>query len=690
MEQPPDSLHRRTPISLRSDESEPGGAVSPPEAADGGDLKEDAPVEGAPVSPPVGPAFTPPMAPPGAEGTGPAQSAPAYSSPASVPVAEAGAIPGRTRRPLPTYRTLLITVGIPGGFALLGVFSIMLWLSAPPPIQDDQLRAPVTGEQPGFAQPGPSGWTTGPSGIPGAPGPGLSPNGTGPAGPNGGGETGLERPTNEPPELGNEVPGPGEPGADPPVGIDIMGGDADPAEAMPGPPSGGGMPPFGGPGMRPGPSGGPMGGRSPTAPEPAGDGDDAIPPLSRNRAGPDAGSGGALAIGSWSGFRGPNLDNISKETVPLARSWGAGGPPRLWQVPLGEGHAGPAVHKGRVYVLDYDQKARADVLRCLSLANGKQIWSSAYPVEVKRNHGMSRTVPAVTDKHVVTLGPKCHVMCCDANTGKVLWRKDLVKEYGTKVPTWYAGQCPLIDGSRVILAPAGSALMIAVDLASGKVLWQAPNPRKWSMTHSSIAPMSLGGKRMYVYCGSGGVAGVSSDGKLLWDTTEWKVSTATVPTPVPIGDGRIFLCGGYNSGAMMLRLKQSGSRITPEVAFRLKVDVFGSDQQTPILYNGHLYGVVPNPAGQLACLDLSGRRLWTSGRTKTFGLGPYVMAGGLLYVLGDKGDLALVEPNPAGYKELARAKVLQGHDAWGPMAIVGGRLLARDLTTMVCLDVKQH
>ena len=328
------------------------------------------------------------------------------------------------------------------------------------------------------------------------------------------------------------------------------------------------------------------------------------------------------------------------------------------------------------------------MLRCLSLENGRQIWASSYPVEVKRNHGMSRTVPAVTDQCVVTLGPKCHVMCCNASNGKVLWRKDLVKEYGTKVPTWYAGQCPLIDGNRAIIAPSGSALMIAVDLASGKVAWQTPNPRKWTMTHSSITPMSFAGKRMYVYCGSGGVAGVSAaDGKLLWDTTEWKVSTATVPSPIPIGDGRIFLCGGYNSGALMLRLVQSGVQIAAQVAFRLKVDVFGSDQQTPILYQNHLYGVVPNPAGQLACLDLNGKRLWTSGRTSTFGLGPYVMAGGLLYVLGDKGDLALVEPSPAGYKQLARAKVLTGSDAWGPMAITAGRLLARDLTTMVCLKV---
>ncbi|HNU60471.1 MAG TPA: PQQ-binding-like beta-propeller repeat protein, partial [Aquaticitalea sp.] len=133
---------------------------------------------------------------------------------------------------------------------------------------------------------------------------------------------------------------------------------------------------------------------------------------------------------------------------------------------------------------------------CLSLDDGAEIWNYAYPVKIKRNHGMSRTVPAVTEKHIVTLGPKCHVHCLDPVTGQFYWMIDLVKEYQTVVPPWYAGQCPLIDGERVILAPGGSALLIAVDGASGKVLWQTPNPDKWDMTHSSIIPMTFQNKKV--------------------------------------------------------------------------------------------------------------------------------------------------------------------------------------------------
>jgi len=392
--------------------------------------------------------------------------------------------------------------------------------------------------------------------------------------------------------------------------------------------------------------------------------------------------------GDWPSFRGPGRDGVRPdgEAAKLARSWPAGGPPPLWALPVGEGYAGPAVHAGRVYLLDYDRENQRDALRCLSLADGREIWRYSYPVKVKRDHGMSRTVPAVTDKYVVSLGPRCHVLCLDADSGEFRWAMDLVRQFGTKVPLWHAGQCPLIDGDRAILAPAGKdALMIGVDCESGQILWTTPNPMGWKMTHSSVAPMEFRGRRMYVYCGSGGVVGVSADdGTILWQTTEWKIHT-TVATPVPLPGGKIFLAGGYNKGAMMLQLDEEGGKIIPRVLFRLKPRVFGAAQQTPIFHKGFLYGVRPD--GELTCLDPDGKVRWTSGQADRFGLGPSLIADGLILVMDDSGVLTMAAASPDAYVRLARAKVLEGHDSWGPMAIAAGRLLARDLTRMVCLDV---
>jgi outer membrane protein assembly factor BamB len=64
-----------------------------------------------------------------------------------------------------------------------------------------------------------------------------------------------------------------------------------------------------------------------------------------------------------------------------------------------------------------------------------------------------------------------------------------------------------------------------------------------------------------------------------------------------------------------------------------------------------------------------------------------MIADGLIYVMNDDGRLTLVEATPKRYRQLAEAQVLTGHDSWGAMALCAGRLLVRDLTRMVCLDV---
>ncbi len=396
--------------------------------------------------------------------------------------------------------------------------------------------------------------------------------------------------------------------------------------------------------------------------------------------------------GSWPRFRGPNFDAISTETIQPAKTWPAGGPQVLWSIEVGEGYAGAAVLAGRVYLLDYDQENQADVVRCLSLTDGKGIWRYSYPVKVKRFHGMSRTVPAVTDKYVVTLGPKCHVTCLDSVTGEFQWMFNLVREFHTKVPQWYAAQCPLIDDGKAVIAPAGDILMMAVDCQTGQIVWQTPNPDGWMMTHSSVVPMEYNGKRFYVYCGGdhvkGGVIGVrAEDGSVLWKTDQWKVRF-NVPMPVVIGPDRIFLTAGYGqteNGCMMLRLTETDGAITAQPEFLHPTDVFGSIQHTPVFYDGYIYGVRPDQ--QLVCLDLEGNVVWTSTSAHKFGSGPYTIVDGLIYVMNDAGELALAQAGPAGYVELARAKVLDGHESWGPMAVASGRLIVRDTERMICLDI---
>jgi outer membrane protein assembly factor BamB len=394
--------------------------------------------------------------------------------------------------------------------------------------------------------------------------------------------------------------------------------------------------------------------------------------------------------GAWTRFRGADNDAISKDSTKLSSKWQPGEPREFWGIDAGEGYAGAAVQNGRVYVMDYDRDKRQDALRCLSLANGREIWRYAYPVSVKRNHGMSRTVPALSGNSVVAMGPKCHVVCADATSGELRWGLNLVRQFGATVPPWYAGQCPLIDGRNVILAPGGKeALLVALDLESGKIVWQTPNPRGWKMTHSSIMPLEVNGVRMFVYSADKGVVGVAArNGALLWETGDWKISIATVPSPLILSEGRIFLSGGYNAGSLMILIKREGEHFIPETLFKLGADVFGATQHTPIAYENHIYGVRAD--GKFVCLSFDGKVVWTSDSGQQFGLGSFILADGKIYAMNDTGLLRMIEATPGKYNLLGQAEVLKGRESWGPMALAGGRLIVRDLTRMVCIDVAKH
>jgi outer membrane protein assembly factor BamB len=400
--------------------------------------------------------------------------------------------------------------------------------------------------------------------------------------------------------------------------------------------------------------------------------------------------------GAWPRFRGANYDNISTEKANIGEPWGGKCPPVAWTIDdLGEGYAGPAVLNGRLYMLDFDEKQESDSLRCFSFNDGKEIWRRFYKSPTKRNHGMSRTVPAVTDKYIVTVGPRCHVLCVDTETGAYRWGIDMEREYNAKIPLWYTAQCPLIDNGIAVLAPCGTnVLMMGVDCDTGKVVWQTPNTHGWDMSHSSIMQMTFKGRKMYVYATIGGMVGVSADeadrGTVLWETTEWNHSVIA-PSPVVFEDGRIFVTAGYGVGSAMFQLAEKGGKFSAKQVYQLDRKVFASEQHTPILYKGHLYSVLPPDAGatkqQAVCVKPDGTVAWASGPSERFGLGPFMVADDKMFILSDDGDLTVIRATPEKFEKLATAKVLTGHEAWAPMAYVDGKLLVRDTTHMVCLDI---
>ncbi len=400
---------------------------------------------------------------------------------------------------------------------------------------------------------------------------------------------------------------------------------------------------------------------------------------------------------TWPRFRGEYFDNISRSKVPLIEKFPADGPVIKWQVDLGEGYAAAAIYKGLVYVLDHDEEMRADLLRCFVLETGEELWQRGYHINLKRNHGMSRTIPAVTEDYILTIGPKAHVMCVRREDGELLWGLNVALDYEAEIPLWNTGQCPLIDGDRAIIATGGSALVVAADLETGEILWETPNPHKWPMSHSSIMPYEYKGVKMYVYSAFGGACGIAADGvragQILWETAAWNHQTVA-PSPVCLPDGKIFLTAGYGAGGMVLQLTGSGPDFGVEVREEYSPrEGLACEQQTPVVFDGHLIGILPKDAwalrNQLVCVhpDNFKEVVWSSGPEQRFGLGPYMIADNKLFMLNDDGTLIIARPSIREYMELDRYQVMEGHDAWGPLAVADGYMVLRDSKLMMCLDM---
>jgi outer membrane protein assembly factor BamB len=252
-----------------------------------------------------------------------------------------------------------------------------------------------------------------------------------------------------------------------------------------------------------------------------------------------------------------------------------------------------------------------------------------------------------------------------------------------------------------IIATGGENILVAVDCETGDIVWQTPNLGEWGMSHSSIMPFEFEGVKMYVYSAIGGAVGVKAEGRdagrILWTAPEWR-HNVIAPAPVGLPDGKIFLSAGYGAGSMVLQLSRSGDGFETDVlqAYSPR-EGLASEQQTPVIFEGHLLGILPKDAGplrnQLICVhpDDFTKVVWSSGQTVRFGLGPYMIADNKLFILSDDGTLTIARPSTREYIELDSHRVIEdGADAWAPLAVANGYMVLRDSETMICLDLAKQ
>jgi outer membrane protein assembly factor BamB len=382
-----------------------------------------------------------------------------------------------------------------------------------------------------------------------------------------------------------------------------------------------------------------------------------------------AASAGAV---DWNQWRGPDRSGITPETG-WTFAWPPAGPPVAWKVKLRPGYSSVAVSRGRVYTMGWNRGR--DTVYCLDAATGNTLWEHTYACGGSP-YPEARTTPSVDGNAVYTVGKLGVVCCLDAATGKVNWSKNVQEELQAPFGRWRLTASPLVEGDLLLVA-AGKGL-VAMEKSSGAVRWHIESEQH-SFSPALAFTTARGERRVAVVAGTEVILARLPGGAVLWRHPWRPEYPTTIADPVVSGD-RMFISTNYLKGALL----DVGGQ-APRVLWQNK-DLL-SHVATAILWKGCLWGFhgdVRTSATCMVCMDFdTGAVRWKQPMK-----GSGIMAGGKLLLTTFDGDLVVAEADPGGYKELARAKVLE-EPCWTVPVLSGGRIYCRGKGgTLVCLDVR--
>jgi outer membrane protein assembly factor BamB len=432
----------------------------------------------------------------------------------------------------------------------------------------------------------------------------------------------------------------------------------------------------------------------------------------------------------WPQYLGPNRNSTSNQKG-LLRARPEDGPEVLWTVAVGRGYGGPVIKDGKVYLLDRDDEV-GDNLRCFDLSNGKEVWNFAYDAPGRVSFPGSRSVPTVDGNHVYSCGHNGDLYCMDINTHKPVWNKNVWTDFGgalgggyprgpgpaSRFPIWAITQCPLVYGDLLIVASqAPEAGVVAYERLTGNVKWKTPS--LGYVGYVSPAIVKVDGEDHVVMItpstnpfrrsspdenNLGKIIGIDPlTGKILWEYDKWHCHIS-VPSAVDAGENRVLVVGGYELGAVMIKVekKADGSYDTTGL---FTTEEFGDQTKPPILHNGYFYAQYGTNSRRdgLVCMNLDGQIMWKTKRSPDFNKGSMILADGLILATDGSKSLYLIEPDPTGFKPLATAELLGegGTDTegisrvggrtqnWAPLALSDGNLLIRDQNRLMCVKVTQ-
>ncbi len=418
-----------------------------------------------------------------------------------------------------------------------------------------------------------------------------------------------------------------------------------------------------------------------------------------------------LISADWPEFRGIDRAGVWNADEIIDTFEGLSDPlPRVWTAPVGAGYSGPTVAGNGVYLMDRGAPGRTEEVErvvCVDRATGEARWVHSYPcVYDGIDYGYGpRTSVTVGDGKAWALGMMGHLHCLDAESGEVIWAKDLGREYNIQMPIWGLSASPLVEGEVLVVqvsAPEDGACFVGFDRNTGVEKWRALADRG-----SYVSPLMItqAGQRVLVAWSGQRIAGLDpATGKVHWEVpAQPNKMPINVPGPAFNEDGSLMFLSTFYDGSRLIGLSRTELK-AKELWHRQGINERTTDAlhcmiSPPYFSGGHIYGI--DSYGQMRCLDpKTGERVWENleaipqGR---WGTGFMVPQGDQTWIVTERGELIIARLTPEGYSEIDRAKLIEpttplkqrqeGTVLWSYPAFAGTQVFVRTDKELICVEL---
>ncbi len=400
----------------------------------------------------------------------------------------------------------------------------------------------------------------------------------------------------------------------------------------------------------------------------------------------------SLHAADWAQWRGPNRDgHVSASIAALPKE-----AKTLWSIPVGNGQASPLVAGGKLIYLD--EQTGQEVAHAVDLKTGKELWQAVVGESEAFSNAYGtgpRCTPLVDGDRVYVQTCKGDFRCLALADGKTIWQTSFDKDwaapfFGNSSNAPEAKETasrrhgnngsPVIDGDRIFVAVGSptKGTLVAFDKKSGKVLWTAG---KENTAYSSLMMGTLAGTKQVVHLTADSLMGVDvASGKILWQTPVKTGAKRHVLTPVLADDSVTISSSSVGLTKFSVSKDSGGFKLEPA----WKNDKVKITLATPVLVNGHLYGLGTGAKTDFICVDFkTGDLKWSQP-----GFGDYaavIAAGDKLLVQDMTGTLLLLKASPEKFEELGRIQVCG--NTWSHPAIADGKIYQRDKKQLFALEI---